>query len=312
MTTAQRLHGGFTPPIAGRAPATSRRGGRRPPGTPGIGTPGIGALVLDRVARAQVVDALHGPAAGYGPFAGLPVAFFDTVRVLAAAIETGTPFAALVIEPRDREHVATEAMVRTVRRGFPSVPVIALAGLHQGTADDVLALARAGVHGLVLRGIDDTGARLRHAFECATRRSFGDRALADLGDVFAPSLHPILRCCLDRADAAGTVHDVACTLGVHRKTLVNRLQASAMPAPHALLAWTRLLRAGELLEDPRRSVEHVAMTLGYPSANALRNGLRRYTGLDPTTVRELGGYACVLLAFRRALRPGARAPGARA
>jgi hypothetical protein len=39
----------------------------------------------------------------------------------------------------------------------------------------------------------------------------------------------------------------------------------------------------------------------FASATALRNMLRRYTGLRPQQVRERGGLRCVVEAFRRSL-----------
>ena len=68
-----------------------------------------------------------------------------------------------------------------------------------------------------------------------------------------------------------------------------------------LAAWARLLAAAWLLEDGGRSVEQTAHLLSFESPNALRNLLKRHTGLRPIEVRENGGLRCVLALFRAAL-----------
>ena len=88
---------------------------------------------------------------------------------------------------------------------------------------------------------------------------------------------------------------------MHRRTLVNRMQASRLPPPSELWAWSRVLLAARYLEMPGRSVEWVASSVGYPSANALRNALKRHAHLVPGDLRLDGGFARVTLAFRGAL-----------
>ena len=74
-----------------------------------------------------------------------------------------------------------------------------------------------------------------------------------------------------------------------------------LPPPSELWAWSRVLLAARYLEIPGRSVEWVAHTVGYPSANALRNSLKKYTCLVPSELREDGGFARATRAFRAAL-----------
>jgi AraC-like DNA-binding protein len=90
-------------------------------------------------------------------------------------------------------------------------------------------------------------------------------------------------------------------MGVHRKTLVDRLKAAHLPSPRAMIGWCRLLMAARLLDDPGRTVEQVALKLDFPSGAALRNMFKRYTGLRTTEVRENGGVRCLLHAFKREL-----------
>ncbi len=97
------------------------------------------------------------------------------------------------------------------------------------------------------------------------------------------------------------MEDVANALGVHRKTLVDRLKAAQLPSPRAIIGWCRLLVAARVLDDPGRTVEQVALMLDFPSGTALRNMCKRYTGLRTGEVRQNGGVRCLMHAFKREL-----------
>ena len=101
--------------------------------------------------------------------------------------------------------------------------------------------------------------------------------------------------------------EVAYALGYHRKTLVNHCSQAEFLPPHELLCWCRLAVAGELIATSCRSIESVALQLGFPSDTSLRNMMKRYTGMRASEVRERGGARCVVVALRRAL-PGEEGP----
>jgi AraC-like DNA-binding protein len=65
---------------------------------------------------------------------------------------------------------------------------------------------------------------------------------------------------------------------------------------------SRLLLVGHYLGAGNIPVQAIAHQLDFPSATALRNLLKRYTGLRPRDVRAGGGLMPVLAAFTRALR----------
>jgi AraC-like DNA-binding protein len=115
------------------------------------------------------------------------------------------------------------------------------------------------------------------------------------------NLLPFLRYALEHSRRDMSVEDAAAAMGIHRKTLVDRLRAACLPSPRAIIGWARLLMAARLLDDPGRTVEQVALQLDFPSGTALRNKFKRYTGLRTSEVRENGGVRCVLHAFKREL-----------
>jgi AraC-like DNA-binding protein len=209
---------------------------------------------------------------------------------------------ALLVEPRDREGTSVVPTVLAVREAFPSVPVVACCPLSAAAMHDVLLLSKAGVDDVLVRGIDDVASTVRRIVAGAGARRAASDLLPALRPLLPDDVVPIVACCLEHAAHAITVGQVAALLGVHRKTLVNRLALAGFPTPSAMIAWCRLLLAARLLEDRGRSVEHVALALEFGSGAALRNMLRRYTGLRPGELRQGDGHVEVLRRLQRQLQ----------
>jgi AraC-like DNA-binding protein len=260
----------------------------------------VAVLVREMAARARIQDALRGYAA---------VRTCDQQDELIALVTEGL-VGVVVVDVRDRTGAPTIAMVRTIRDGFPSVPVVAYCALTPDSSRDILALARAGVNDLILRGVDDVGVALRSVIATAQEHCGAKHVLETIAPLVPPSVVPFLRYSLEHARQAVTVADAASALGVHRKTLVDRLATAGLPTPSAMIAWCRLTLAAQMLEDPARSVEQIALLLDFSSGASLRNMLKRYTGLSPREVRENGGLRCVLHVFRQALGPPTRSAAA--
>ena len=263
----------------------------------------VAALVHDRRDLARLQEALR-PAAS-SPESGV-LHQFARIGALDAALQRAH-FDVLVIEPIDADGVATEGTVRSIRARFPRLSVLGHVVMKPGMSSSVLAFARAGVHELIVAGIDDSALILRHALQLASRRCLAEEVYAEIGASLPREAANLVRYCLEHASESPTIDDISRALGVHRRTLVNRMQNAMLPPPSELWAWSRVLLAARYLEMPGRSVEWVAGTVGYPSANALRNALKKYTGLVPSELREDNGFARATLAFRAALLDTSRA-----
>jgi AraC-like DNA-binding protein len=253
----------------------------------------VAVLVRELAARARIQEALRGHAV---------VRTCEQQDELLALVSEGV-VGVVVVDLRDRLGAPTLHVVRAIREGFPSVPVVAYCSLTPETSREILSLARAGVNDLILRGVDDVGVALRTVITTAQEHCGAKHVLDVIAPLVPPSVLPFLRYCLEHSRQTLTVADVAAALGVHRKTLVDRLATAGLPTPSAMIAWCRLTMVARLLEDPARSVEQIALLLDFSSAPALRNMLKRYTGLSPREVRENGGLRCVLHAFRQSLAP---------
>jgi AraC-like DNA-binding protein len=264
--------------------------------------PAVLALLRDRDAVARVTDALRPGVPGAPPAAGAGIRSVARVADLRDAL-AARPYALVVVEARDADGVSTEETVRALRARHPSLAVLGYATARPGLSGDVLALARAGVHELVVAGIDDVATVLRAALARTARRSSAERLLAELAGFVPADALPLLRYGLEHAAAAPTVEELARALGVSRQALATRMRAAGLPAPRALAVWCRLLLAAELLAGAGRSVDEVSLTLDFPSSNAFRNVLRRHAGVGPSDVRRAGS-GVVLAAFQAALVAG--------
>jgi len=265
--------------------------------------PVVLALVRERGAAARLAEALRAGVPGVPQVGGMPAgAALRTVTHVADLRDAlaARPYAMVVVEPRDADGVPTEEAVRALRARHPEVPVIGHVAAQPGMSADVLALARAGVHELVVAGIDDVALVLRTTLARAARRSTAERVLADVMPLVPVAAVPVLRYCLEHATAAPDVPALARALGVSRQTLATRMRAAGLPGPRALSVWCRLLLAAELLAGEGRTVDQVALTLDFASANAFRNLLRRYADLGPADVRRDRG-AGLRAAFHDAL-----------
>ena len=249
------------------------------------------ALVRDREARARLHGALR--ACGLVRFCDEPD---DIVPALG-----GGGVAAVLLELRDAQGSPTAPLVESLRARFPSVPVIAYCDHRHDSSAEILAMARAGVNELVFRGMDDVRLALATVLTSAEYQCAAALVLRELSSLVPPIVRPLVAYCLEHPGDTLAVQRAAAALGVHRKTLVNRMARAGFPSPSALMSWCRLLVAARLLEDPGRPIEQIALGLGFPSGTAYRNMLRRYTGLRPVEVRENGGLRCLLHRFRQAL-----------
>ena len=254
----------------------------------------VAALVADDVTRACLYGAIRGRA---------DLLTSGRVYELLAHL-ANNPVDLVIVAPWDAAGTRVAPVLRQVRDRLPSVPIAIYCTLTPDAVREVVALTKAGADEVIFHLADDNGVALWSRLLVSVYRRAAHEALDALHSVLPPEVEPIISYCLERAEVGVSVAEVAAAFHVHRKTLVNRMAAAGLPAPACLISWCRLLLAARLLEDPGRAVEQVALELSFGSGAALRNMLRRYTGLRPSELRDHGGMRCVVERFRQsALRP---------
>jgi AraC-like DNA-binding protein len=207
--------------------------------------------------------------------------------------------AALLTMLRDAQGRLTAPTIVSARARFPDVPIIGALSLEEVNGGDVLALAAAGVRELVLLGRDNIVVALERAIQTAARRPGLAAILAALPSEIPEAISAILRRCLEQFGRL-SVPDLARLTGIHRRTLHKRLRRVGALPPHALIAWCRIMLAVQALEQSGQSVEQVAFTVGFSSASALWNMMRRYLGCGPQEIRARGGLGYVMQRFAAA------------
>ena len=221
-----------------------------------------------------------------------------------------SPVRLVIAEPRDPKLRETAPVIRAIRAAYPSIPILILC---DPTAEDLhrlVDLVRAGADDAVVRGVDRIGAVAASLLARDTRPHLSARALDEMSDIASVDARAILAFAIENPAARRPVEQIARTLRVSRRTLVNRLSAAGLPGPSVFVAWGRLLVAASLLENPVRPIREVARALGLRSSAGLHVLCRRHSQLS---VRELksGGPRGVLELIRRELETAPRSTGRR-
>ncbi len=171
---------------------------------------------------------------------------------------------------------------------YPHVPVVALflqgVSAHRGT----LEMGRIGVSELL--SVD--GALDADAFCVVLGRCHADgvshHVWKECRPHLADALVTLLKAALRNAHQPMTASGLATAAGLRERSLRQYCEDVCIPSPQWIIGWARLLMAGHFLDEPGRTIAQVAELLRYPSSCALRNQIRRYTGLSPRQLRAMG------------------------
>lgn len=251
----------------------------------------VAALVLGRLDRARLQDAVRGRAI---------LEQVNTVTALEQLVARSVPrVSAIIAEPFDIHHTPVSPTLARLRAEYPGVALIGFCQPGHRYSSEIIAMARAGVHELVFRGVDDSGETFRQTLARASQTSAGREVLNALRDVISPDAISIVETCIQYGGPEFSSRALAHALGMNVKTLVKHCRAKGLPSPGALLNWVKLMVVAYLLEAEGRALEHVAAAFGLESASPLRNLMKRYTGLRSLEVRTGGGLKVVIDAFLR-------------
>lgn len=186
---------------------------------------------------------------------------------------------------------------------YPAVAIIAY--MDSSQSGEYFGLGGLGVDGVITSTTPRTLLRVEVDNAFSTAR--GDRVARALERRF-PSPGPAsLAWAVARAGHDTSVEKLAAAQGHTARGLRDELHAIGLPAPARILLWGRLLLAGARLENDGRTVEEVALSLGYEASTSLARAMKQHTGLTPRQVADSGGMDVVfgaLLPPARSARPG--------
>ena len=181
---------------------------------------------------------------------------------------------------------AIEDVIREIRHARPVTPIIAYATIAEDWATHSVRAIQAGANHLAVRELDDLQRlMMRLALDARLMPVCADTLKLVLPWVPEPA-HTVVGLCTMRAPSTLSVHDVARTIGLSKRSLHRQLRSLALPTPESTISWCRLFVAAYLIALERQPVDHVASALGFRTGAGLRNMLRRYTGRTPTAIRD--------------------------
>ncbi len=190
---------------------------------------------------------------------------------------------------------------------FPSLTVTAALELRQGRVGDVLKLGQWGVVQIIDLEEEATAAAVGQRLMAARGRPLRGLVERALPAYTSASARAILSVAASIVAEGGQGADLARAMHITPRTLSRWCRKAGLPPPKRLLAWMRILLAAEFLDDPGRGVSAVAHACGYAADSSLRLALRRFTGWNPTDLRQRGAFDTAAAAFLNALAE-ARAP----
>ena len=191
------------------------------------------------------------------------------------------------------------ASAATLRTAFPTLRILPYSDFRRVRPTHLLGLARLRFDTVITLHEDDDATAFSEALDCSSHDTTEHEVRALLGDRLPPALHGALDYLLGVEGRHPTVTELADSQACHAKTLRARLRRTGCPPPEQLIVWTRLFQAASLLNDPGRTVEGIAETLGFPSATSLRNQFKRYVGVAPRQVGRRGGVPMLVDVFLR-------------
>jgi AraC-like DNA-binding protein len=251
-------------------------------------SPVVVVLVRDRVSLVRV-------AAAFDP---ADVRHVLTVEQLSVSLrELGMRVVGVLSEARDVRDEPTAPVLTTLMARYPTVPFLGYCGIGVSHTEELRELARAGVHELVFRDVDDKPALLRNKLGRGIEACAAAHVLRRLSEQLPGTLHGLVAYCASFPRESHEIEKVALALGVHRKTLVNWCRRAHAPPPSILVTWVRLLLAVEILQSPGHTIERIAHSLEFPSGSAFRNLCRRYLGHRPAELRSPAGREAAYRAF---------------
>jgi len=221
---------------------------------------------------------------------------------LRAAIRSAPPNAVVVLDPMaGGQNGAPARELRAFLDEFAYVPVIA-AFETRNQHRQLILLARWGLADVISLDLERPAEALRQrvqevqhwALRRLVQRSIPGGTSAAASSLLLASTEVVCR--------TGDVEDLAREFGVTRRTASRWFSRAKLPPPRRVLAWMRVLLAAEYLDDPRRRVTEIALTVGYASDNNLRTALSAFLRRAPAALREAGAVRVVLPAFWRAMR----------
>jgi AraC-like DNA-binding protein len=231
----------------------------------------------------------------------------EEVREALRSSLNRTESTCLVVAVPSEPHGPFWVDLRELRAIFPGVPVIAVALLGVSSYLSAMRLGQYAISELLTA---DPDLRVEHV-DGALLRAHNDSVISRIWRSAALNLPEtyttILRRALRLAHRPLSAVQLADSAQMHERTLRKYCRRHHMPSPGEIVAWARLLVAAYYLDEGSRSIKNVADHLDFPTTDALRKQIARYTSQSVTALRNRGALDSVARLMERQTVPQQRA-----
>lgn len=190
--------------------------------------------------------------------------------------------------------------LRGLRLLLPSARVAAAVDLSTAPPEDLLELGRLGVAEVVGRAPADVRRAMERIQVLAQPRLVARIDHACEGRI-DPGVRALIRTAVELAGLGPQATTLARRLYVTERTLLRACTRMGIPGPNRLMAWTRVLHAVALLDEPGRRVRDAARAAGFGSDRSLRRALHRHLGCGVGQLRRGGAFPRAVRRFLRVL-----------
>jgi AraC-like DNA-binding protein len=196
---------------------------------------------------------------------------------LIEAARREVPSTAVLVDAYADSREEPDAALHELLQVAPLLPVLVPVNLSASSPERVRPLLEWGVSELVDFPIEAPPEALVARLRAAHARPF-KRRLEMLSRYASGNAMTLIRAAAEVTADGGLSTDLAKVFGVRERTLAGWCAREALPPPRRLLAWTRVLLAVGLLEEPARTWRNVARSTGYVDEGGLRRAIKSLVG----------------------------------
>lgn len=212
---------------------------------------------------------------------------YPSWEALTEAARREAPSTAVLVNPFADDTLTPDPSLRELLRVAPLLPVLAWIDLGSSCVEGIRSVLEWGVSGLVDHPLEAPPEALVSRLRDAHARPFKHR-LDRLSRYTSGNAVTLIRAAAEVSSDGGLSTDLASIFGVTERTLSEWCTREALPPPRRLLAWTRVLLAIALLEEPGRTWRNVAQSTGYVNDRGLRRAIKSLLREDqaPADLRQ--------------------------
>lgn len=237
---------------------------------------------------------------------GLELFCDSAAELMMTAAEHG---AALVLtELRDPSGESTKPMISRLHQRLPDLPIVVVGSSRELSNEEILELGTLGATAILVYDAAGFGEALQAAIAKAKEHGPATAISRTVRPLVPREVHGFFAVCAQAGARRAPTDSTIRAAGLAPRTIRDRLRRAGLPPPQRILTWSRLLHALWRLELSGRPVKAVAAELGYGGEVALRNQVKRYTGLTMGEVRAAGGFRFALALFEAELRAALQRP----